>query len=189
MKDYILTVMAQDRVGIVRDVASALTGLGGNITHVSQTVMCGYFTLIISVQMPAQRSLLEIRQAIERKGDVGELEVNVRPYVAVPESQIRKAERFTLTIVGKDRPGIIARATEYLAELNINIDDFYAYVLDGRFVMLVQVSIPEGVDADDVRSEIESIGREFELTVQLQHENIFRATNDVRPVIDLQRKS
>jgi glycine cleavage system transcriptional repressor len=189
MKDYILTVMAQDRVGIVRDVASALTGLGGNITHVSQTVMCGYFTLIVSVEVPDKRSLLEIRQAIERKGGVGELEVNVRPYEAAPESQIKKAERFTLTIVGKDRPGIISRATEYLANRGINIDDFYAYVLDGRFVMLVQVSIPEGVDADDVRSEIESLGREFELTVQLQHENIFRATNEVRPVIDLQRRS
>lgn len=189
MKDYILTVMAQDRVGIVRDVASALTELGGNITHVSQTVMCGYFTLIISVQMPDRCSLLEIRQAIERKGGVGELEVNVRPYEAVPESRMRKAERFTLTIVGKDRPGIISRATEHLANRDINIDDFYAYVLDGRFVMLVQVSIPEGVDVDDVRSEIEDLGKEFELTAQLQHENIFRATSEVRPVIDLQRRS
>lgn len=189
MKDYILTVMAQDRVGIVRDVASALTELGGNITHVSQTVMCGYFTLIISVQVPDERSLLEIRQAIERKGSAGELEVNVRPYEPAPESQIRKSERFTLTIVGKDRPGIISRATQHLADRNINIDDFYAYVLDGRFVMLVQVSIPEGVDADDVRCQIEDLGKEFELTVHLQHENIFRATNEVRPVIDLQRRS
>jgi len=189
MKDYILTVMARDRVGIVRDVASALSALDGNITHVSQTVMCGYFTLIISVQMPDERTMLEIRQAVERKGEVGELEVNVRPYEVVPESRSRNAEHFTLTMVGKDRPGIISRATDYLARRDINIDDFYAYVLDGRFVMLVQVSIPDGVDADDVRSEIEILGKEFELTVQLQHENIFRATNEVRPVIDLQRRS
>jgi len=189
MKDYILTVMAQDRVGIVRDVASALTGLDGNITHVSQTVMCGYFTLIISVQVPDERTQLEIRQAIERRGGVGEFEVNVRPYEQTPASRIRKAERFTLTLVGKDRKGIICRATEYLAKRDINIDDFYAYVIDGRFVMLVQVSIPDGVDADEVRSELESLGCEFELTVQLQHENIFRATNEVRPVIDLQRRS
>lgn len=188
MKDYILTVMAQDRVGIVRDVTSALTDLDGNITHVSQTVMCGYFTLIISVQAPDERSRLEIRQAVERKGEVGEFEVNVRPYEPIPPSQMRKSERFTLTLVGKDRKGLIARATNYLADRDINIDDFFAYVKEGRFVMLVQVSIPEGADVEGVRSELEQFGREYDLTIHLQHENIFRATNEIRPVVDLQRK-
>lgn len=188
MKDYILTVMARDRVGIVRDVTSALYELDGNLTHVSQTVMRGYFTLIISVQMPDDRTLLEIRQAAERKGDVGEFEVNVRPYEPPPASHLKESERYTLTLVGKDRKGIISRSTGYLADRDINIDDFYAYVLDGRFVMLVQVSIPEGVDADAVRSDLEELGREYELNVHLQHENIFRATNEIRPVADLQRK-
>lgn len=188
MKDYILTVMAQDRVGIVRDVASALTELDGNITHVSQTVMCGYFTLIVSVQVPDDRSLLEIRQAVERKGDVGEFEVNVRPYEWISASTMRESERFTLTLVGKDNKGIISRATNYLAERDINIDDFYAYVQEGRFVMLVQVSIPEGVNVEEVRSELEQLGQEFHLTIHLQHENIFRATNEVRPVTDLRRR-
>lgn len=189
MKDYILTVMARDRVGIVRDVTSALSELDGNITHVSQTVMRGYFTLIISVQMPDERTLLEIRQAAERKGGVGEFEVNVRPYEEVPVSQIRKSERYTLTMVGSDRKGIADRATGYLADRGINIDDFSASVHDGRFVMLVQVSVPDGVDVDEVRTELEDLGREFNLTVHLQHENIFRATNEIRPVMDLQRKS
>lgn len=189
MKDYILTVMAQDRVGIVRDVTTALSELDGNITHVSQTVMCGYFTLIISVQMPDERTLLEIRQAAERKGGVGEFEVNVRPYEVAPASRATKSERYTLTLVGDDRRGITSRATGYLADRNINIDDFSAYVQDGRFVMLVQVSVPDGVDVDEVRAELEELGREFNLNVHLQHENIFRATNEVRPVMDLRRNS
>lgn len=189
MKDYILTVMAQDRVGIVRDVTTALSELDGNITHVSQTVMCGYFTLIISVQMPDERTLLEIRQAVERKGGVGEFEVNARPYEETPASESVKAERFTLTIVGDDRQGITSRATGYLSDRNINIDDFFAYVQDGRFVMLVQVSVPDGVDVDEVRAELEDLGRELKLSVHLQHENIFRATNDVRPVMDLRRNT
>ncbi len=189
MNDYILTVMAQDRVGIVRDVASALADLHGNITHVSQTVMCGYFTLIISVQMPSELTLLEIRQAIERKGDVGELEVNVRPYEAIAVSQTNNIERFTLTMAGIDRPGVIAHATQYLAQRDINIDDFYAYVLNGRFVILAQVSIPDTTDADDVRCELDKFANELEITAHLQHVNIFHATNEIRPVIDLQRKN
>jgi glycine cleavage system transcriptional repressor len=182
MKEYIVTVMARDRVGIVRDLSTALAEIGGNLTHVSQTVMRGYFTLIVSAQMPDDRSELEIRQAVERKGEVGELVVNVRPFVESPASEATPSERFNLTLTGEDRAGIISRVTAYMADRDINIDDFYAYVLDGRFVMLAQVSIPSGVNVEQVQTGLEQLGREFDLVVYLQHENIFRATSEISPV-------
>ncbi|MFA6666337.1 MAG: ACT domain-containing protein, partial [Armatimonadota bacterium] len=80
MNEYIVTVMAKDRVGIVRDVSRALSGIGGNITHVSQTVMRGYFTLIISIEAPQNLTKPEIKQAIENQAAAGEFEVNVRPF-------------------------------------------------------------------------------------------------------------
>ncbi|MHB0913604.1 MAG: glycine cleavage system transcriptional repressor [Armatimonadota bacterium] len=187
MNEYIVTVMARDRVGIVRDVSTALSGIGGNITDVSQTVMRDYFTLIVAVSVPEKRTQLEIRQAVERMGSVGELEVNVRPYEKPKVGTKSASERFTLAMKGKDRPGIIGRAATYLAEQGINVDDFYAYVLDGRFVMLVQVSICAGANIEDVQSELERIGHEYDLSVTMQHENIFRATSEVRPIFDLQR--
>lgn len=189
MKDYIVTVMAQDRVGIVRDVSSALAGLEGNITHLNQTVLRGYFTLIISVAVPDERTQLEIRQAVERNGSIGEFEVNVRPYVETPAPVGTESQRFTLSMQGSDQPGIIARTTTYLAERNINVDDFDSYVHDGRLLMLAQVSIPTGTDLDEVQCGLEQVGKEFNLVVHLQHENIFRATSDVRTVLDLQRES
>ena len=189
MKDYIITVMAQDRVGIVRDVSSALTLLDGNITHVSQTVMRGYFTLIISVEMPDSRTQLEIRQAVERNGGVGEFEVNVRPFTPPTVCETCRSSRFTLTMQGMDTKGIISLTTAYLAECGVNVDDFYAYLIDNRPLILAQVSIPEGVDVEEVQSGLEQVGEEFGLTVHLQHENIFRATNEIHPILDLQRKT
>lgn len=189
MKDYIVTVMAQDRVGIVRDVSSALAGLGGNITHLNQTVMRGYFTLIISVEAPDERTQLEIRQAVERSGCVGEFEVNVRPFVESSSPTIGELERFTLSMQGNDQPGIIARTTTYLAQRNINVDDFDSYVHDGRLLMLAQVSVTVGTDLDELQTGLEQVGKEFNLIVHLQHENIFRATSDVRTVLTLQRES
>lgn len=78
---------------------------------------------------------------------------------------------------------IIGRVTTYLSERTINIDDFYAYAHDGRFVMLVQVSIPDDVDVEEVQSELEQLGIEFGLTVHLQHADIFRATSDIKPIM------
>ncbi|MCE5322900.1 hypothetical protein LLG46_06235 [bacterium] len=188
MRDYIVTVMARDRTGIVRDVSSAITGIEGNITHLSQTVVCGYFTLIISAQMPDERTQSEIRQAIERNGGIGEFAVNVRPYAEPIVCETGPAEHFTLSMQGRDHKGIIARTTGYIAERNVNIDDFYCYVHEGILLMLAQVSVPTGIDIEDLQAGLENVGREFGIVAHLQHENIFHATLDVRPVIDLQRR-
>lgn len=188
MHDFIVTVMARDRVGIVRDVSSAITGIDGNITYLSQTVVREYFTLIVSTQMPDERTQSEIRQAIERNGEVGEFAVNVRPYMEPYVNKTGPTERFTLSMQGKDRKGIIARATGYLAEKNVNIDDFYCYVHEGVLLMLAQVSVPLGIDMEKLQQELVEVGKKFGITAHLQHENIFQATLNVRPVIDLQRQ-
>lgn len=185
--DYIVTVMAQDRVGIVRDVSSALADLGGNITHLSQTVLRGYFTLIISVEMPNGRTPQQIRKAVETRGLRDEFEVNVRLYDGSSAPSGPESERFVLSMRGRDRKGIIARTTAYLAERGVNIVDFYCYVHEGILLMLAQVSIPLGVNAEEVQSGLEKVGAEFGLAASLQHENIFRATSQVGPVIALRR--
>jgi len=189
MKDYIVTVMARDRIGIVRDVSSAITGIEGNITYLSQTVMRGYFTLIISTEMPDERTQSEIRQAIERRGSVGEFEVNVRPHVPVDPKETCVIERFTLTMQGNDQKGIIASACGLLASMNINLDDFYCYVHEGILLMMAQVSVPVGTSLDAIQTGLEEVGSQFGLVAHLQHENIFRATLDVRPVLDIQRET
>jgi glycine cleavage system transcriptional repressor len=187
MKDYILSVMSQDRVGIVRDVSSAIAGLDGNITHLSQTVMRGYFTLIISAEMPDERTQLEIRQSVERSGGVGEFEVSVRPFVEAVPCENCASERFTLSMQGRDQKGIIAHTTSYLAQCQVNVEDFYSYVHQGMLLMLAQVSLPVGTDLESVQTGLEQVGTEFGLVVNLQHENIFRALSDVRPITKLQR--
>lgn len=188
MKDYIITVMAPDRVGIVRDVSTALTSVGGNITHLSQTVLRNYFTLIISAEMPDERTHAEIRQAIERNGDVGELEVIVRPYKEMPCSQPSECQCFTLSMQGTDQKGIIARTTTYLADCGINVDDFYSYVYEEKLLMLAQVSVPDTVDIEVVQDGLRRVGGDYDLIVHFQHIDIFRATGDVRSVLDIQRR-
>jgi predicted amino acid-binding ACT domain protein len=185
MKDYIITVMAQDRVGIVRDVSSAITAVSGNITHLSQTVLRGYFTLIISTQMPDERTQLEIRQAIERYGPVGEMEVVVRPYIDQKATLTDASERYTLSMQGQDQPGIIARTTAYLAERGVNVDDFYCYVHECKLLMLAQVAVPACVDMEELNSGLRKVGEDFGYVVHFQHEDIFRATSEVHPIFEL----
>ncbi|MDO8585440.1 MAG: ACT domain-containing protein [Armatimonadota bacterium] len=178
--EYIVTVMSRDRVGIVADVSRALAGLGGNITDLSQTLLRGYFTLIISVETPDDVTDARVREAVAQAGAPGEFGVEVRHYEPPQAAEQVSTERFVLTTRGADRPGIIARVTAYLAEQSINIEDFYAHVVAGDLLMVLQVAVPSGLNIRQVQREIEQVGREFGLSVHLQHENIFRVTNEVR---------
>ena len=55
MHTYIVTVTAADRVGIVYSVSGALRDQQGNILELSQTVLRGYFTIILAVAFPDPR--------------------------------------------------------------------------------------------------------------------------------------
>ena len=69
-------VTAADRVGIVYSVTGALLDLGGNVLELSQTVMRGYFTLILEASFPTPRSTQQLADAIQdRHGAVDAAEV------------------------------------------------------------------------------------------------------------------
>jgi glycine cleavage system transcriptional repressor len=50
---------------------------------------------------------------------------------------------FALTIIGRDRPGIVARVTEILYNLGCNIADSSCTILGGQFAMILILSHPE----------------------------------------------
>ena len=62
---FVLTVMSDDHPGIVAAVSDAVESLGGNIDSCSQTVLGGYFTLIMIVSVPEpidpERSAQQVR--------------------------------------------------------------------------------------------------------------------------------
>jgi len=179
-RDYVLTVMSLDRVGIVAGMTDAILGLGGNIDAISQTVMRGHFTIIVTVHFDHDVPKEALRDAVAESGAEGELEVSVKDRrVLEPKPLVADGDRFVLTIMGPDRKGIIKRITSYLASRNVNIDDLYAYVEGDRFVLIGELLIPGSVDIEDVKMDIEGILGKMEMSVTLQHENIFIATNQV----------
>ena len=68
MHTYIVTVTAADRVGIVHSVTGTLRDQGGNILELSQTVMRGYFTIILAVEFDEPRRPKHLAEAIIAHG-------------------------------------------------------------------------------------------------------------------------
>ncbi|MBQ7525166.1 MAG: ACT domain-containing protein [Abditibacteriota bacterium] len=179
MREYIITLMARDRVGILSDVAAAAASLGGNITNASQTVMSDYFTLIFSVDAPDELSGERLKEAVAGAGAPGEFDVTVRDYVPRAKAEHPDSERFVMTAQGKDKAGIIADLSRALRDFNVNIEDFYSYIHKGNLLILAEITVPAGVDFGKLQKEIADRGGEFGFTVHLRHENIFNATGEI----------
>ncbi len=56
---------------------------------------------------------------------------------------------FALTIIGRDRPGIVAQVTDILYRMGCNIADSSSTILGGQFAMILIISHPEFKGRDD----------------------------------------
>jgi glycine cleavage system transcriptional repressor len=179
---YVLNVMSDDHPGIVAAVTGAVESLHGNIDACSQTVLGGYFTLIMIVSTPqavSAESLVEKVQNTESTG--GRFQVLARAVQPAKHAAAKeKTDRFVITAFGRDQPGIVRRFSQYLAGKDVNIVDLYGDRRGDDFVMIGQVEMPTHWDVQMMQADLEQIGNELEFTVKLQHENIFVATNQLR---------
>ena len=179
---YVLNVMSDDHPGIVAAVSNAVESLGGNIDACSQTVLGGYFTLIMIVSVPSpvdSESLADRVRGAESSGSA--YQVLVRPALDAPSPTTKEAsDRFVISAFGEDQPGIVRRFSQYLASKDINIVDLYGDRTGNEFVLIGQVEVPTRWDVRMMQADLEQMGKELGFTVKLQHEGIFLATNQLR---------
>ncbi len=183
MHTYIVTVTAADRVGIVHAVTGAIRDRRGNILELSQTVMRGYFTIIVAVAFDEPQGLDELAAAVAGRGEPAELTVAVRQSTEEDnEPPVPNGERFILTVLGDDHPGNVHGISGCLARLGVNIVDLHARVDGPRFSLVMEAFLPPDLPPGVVRAELERFGRDLGLEAFVQHENIFTATSEPTPV-------
>ncbi len=187
---YIIAVMAKDRPGIIAAVTQTLFELGGNVTELSQTVMRGYFSLILCVALPKGLEPEVIGARVEGSEPAFELSVCVRRYdpnpLFVPEPE---AGVYFLILQGKDRPGLIAQVTGYLASQEINIEDLYTRSEGERITMIFQIHPQSPRSAERLHLDLAAKACELDIDLHLLHQDILRATSEVGAIRRLVRRS
>ncbi len=83
-------------------------------------------------------------------------------------------KRTVITVVGKDKVGIIARVCTYLADNSINILDISQTIVQGFFHMMMIVDATAAPKSFEIiAEELEKIGAEIGVIIRAQHEDIF----------------
>ncbi len=88
--------------------------------------------------------------------------------------------RIVVTIVGKDRVGIIARASNVLAEHNINILNINQNIMNGFFNMVLIANMEKAdLQLDKLKDVFTALGNEIGVEIRVQSEEIFTAMHRI----------
>lgn len=89
--------------------------------------------------------------------------------------------KLVVTIVGKDRVGIIATVSSVLAENNVNILNINQNIMEGFFnmVMIAEMSEDSKLKLGELQKVLKDKGEEMGLDIKVQHMDIFNVTHNV----------
>lgn len=179
---FVISVVVPDRVGILRDISAAVSDLGANIDGISQTVVEGYFTVLLTATFKTASSSEDIAESIRQRFGPDEASVMVRTHVQAPAAPCAGGERFILTMTGKDGPGILRAVTAFLAERHINIEDWFVSFEGPNVIHIGELTLPGRLDVRQLQADLSRAMARLNMQTHIHHENIFRATNDIGPI-------
>ncbi len=80
-----------------------------------------------------------------------------------------------LTVVGKDKVGIIAGVSQKLAELNINILDVSQTIMEDYFTMMMMLQMQPEADLEAIKQALSQVENTLSVKSSIQNEEIFNA--------------
>ena len=120
MATLVLTVIGDDRSGLVDALSGVIADHGGNWDKSRMARLAGKFAGIVMVAVPdaAADALIADLEPLEMQGL---LDITVER--AVPSKQVDDSARYRMDIIGLDHPGIIHEVSHALAGRQVSIEE------------------------------------------------------------------
>ena len=84
-----------------------------------------------------------------------------------------------ITVVGKDRVGIISEISSLLAKKNVNILDVEQTIFDNNFSMMMHIELPKDLHFKDLKEKLKSKQDKLKLEINLYNEKIFKKMHNL----------
>jgi glycine cleavage system regulatory protein len=165
----VMTVIGQDRPGLVDSVAGLVAEHGGNWLESRMSRLGGHFAGILRVEVPGENepALVAGLKKLESRG----LTVVVHP--DQPKPIPASPRQSVLEIVGQDRPGIVREISHALASFGVNVEELHtecaSAAMSGEtlFKARARLSLPESCDTAQIREKLERIAADLIVEVSL----------------------
>ena len=88
--------------------------------------------------------------------------------------------RAILTTIGKDKTGIIAGVSSYLAESGSNIVDVSQTIMDGYFTMMMMVDVDDATaDFEKLTQELDALGTKLGVDINIRNQEMYDAMHQL----------
>jgi len=164
----VLTVIADDKPGIVEQLSAAIVKNGGNWLESRMAHMAGKFAGILRIAIPAEASnaLMADLSALNSSGIL----VNAEQGSAAGEDT---SIELTLNLVGNDRAGIVKEVSQALAGMGVNVLELTTDCASAEmsavplFKAEARLRVPQGFEVDDLADRLEAISNDLMVEITL----------------------
>ena len=186
LNNMFISVTARDKTGIIANVTKSIENIGGDLIDLSQTVLNGYFTMILSATFPDNIGAETLRNFIsdrflelskEDKYEIITWKMN-NPEITSPANKTNN-NIYILTVKTKNRKGLVAEMSTFCANNNMNIINMCSEVKENNYTMIFFVDMGSEVLVNSIRNKLNSLADKLDLKIMLQHQDIFKSTNEI----------
>jgi len=167
MPMLILTVVGDDRAGLVSALAETVSAHGGNWERSELAELDGTFAGVVEVSVPAT-GLDTLTAALNALDGL----LKITTHAGVPYSA-NQWPQLSLTVIGNDRPGIIKEISGALSRHRLNIEHLSSKTTETPmaggvlFEATVLARVPADADTAAIRADLEQLAAEIQVDLQL----------------------
>ncbi|MEE4377209.1 MAG: ACT domain-containing protein [Candidatus Competibacteraceae bacterium] len=165
----VLTLIGDDRPGLVDAVSTAIVEQGGNWLESRMARLAGKFTGILRADVPDANA--EALIAALRKLDSEGLRIVVEKSAASGAPSGYRV--LSLNLVGQDHPGIVHDVSHALASSGINIEELSTECTSASwsgetlFHASARLHVPQELSVDELREVLEELANELMVDITL----------------------
>ena len=169
MTTLVLTVVGDDRAGLVAAVADVVDAHGGNWENSDLAELAGAFAGIIEVSVASDR-VDDLRAALSALDGL----LTVAAHAGHTGADAAAPRQFAFRVLGNDHPGIVREVSSTLSAHGLSIERMSSETRDaamsgGRlFEATIVARVPASVEVEVVRSALEELAAEIQVDVTLE---------------------
>jgi len=178
-----LSAIGLDSPGLVSKITKKVFEVGGNIIDVEENCRRGLFSIFLTIAFPSTSDSIDsITDSLKKIEDETGLKVILGEYYEREVNGPSEKENHSVTILGMDRPGLIASISSFFLKHNINIENC-RMIAKGEFfsmeMLIDSMGMATGQDLDrneaidHWKSELKDLCAGLDQSVIIQSENIF----------------
>ena len=153
-----ISVFGVDKPGIVYKITDVLANANINIVDIEQNVFHGIFMMFAVGDISAcSLDLDEIKERLDDAGREIGVQVHISPFEKIEQ---REKERYTITVIGKDRVGIVRDVSRILFSHGVNIERTSLTARDQLISISIEVDL-RGANPEIIKRKLK---QEIEMT-------------------------